>query len=366
MNIGIYGTGLAAKNFCGFLKKSGYNISGFITSGSERAKQFSEETGEACFLGLEDLLAAVPETNVMLVANANERHKAATIASLEKGLHVYCEKPMAPTLAESREMLEAESRSRGSLQIGFEYIHSTLPRRLRELQTEGFFGEMLSVSCLDSRGHWWSDDPDAPFEQVVKLRREKGGGIIYHCGIHQLDMLRAFLGEFEEVHTYRPTRNALPYYPDDVPDHVQVMLRGTSGALGSLEIFHNRAPSFYRRVPGMACDWSTMPGHEFRMSLVGTEGSCLADFYSGKLHLFGFDHQIKDTDLVRTEDYAPLPQNELHHDMNGMLNRYLKNLKAGQGALTPAADAYKTMVLATAVEKSISENRAVVISSVSD
>ncbi|MFP4156279.1 MAG: Gfo/Idh/MocA family protein [Opitutales bacterium] len=362
IKIAIYGTGRAGLGFLKFLQESGYAVSGLITSSRERAEGIEQETGVPGFVSLDELLEAVPDTTVALIANANDRHKEATIESLARGLHVYCEKPMAPTLEESRAMLEAEQASEGSLQIGFEYIHSLMPRRVRELRDEGFFGQVLTAGCLDSRGHWWAGKPDAPFEKQVKLRREVGGGIVFHCGIHQLDMLRAYLGEFEEVQAYRSASNALPYYPEDVPDHVQIMLRGAGGKLGSLEIFHNRAPTYYRSPLPEGRAYHELPGHEFRLSLTGSGGSCLADFYGAKLHLFKFDHERKETQLIGTEDFSDHPQNDLHHDMNGMLLRYLKRIERGEGPLTPAADAYKTMELATAVETSIAEKRAVRLS----
>jgi hypothetical protein len=74
-------------------------------------------------------------------------------------------------------------------------------------------------------------------------------------------------------------------------------------------------------------NWASVPGHEFRLSLMGTRASCLADFYGAKLHLFRYDHAAKDTVLERTEDFSCDPQNELHHDMTGFLKLYLENIE---------------------------------------
>ena len=202
-------------------------------------------------------------------------------------------------------------------------------------------------------------DPDGAVEDQIRLRRDQGGGIIYHCGIHQLDMLRAYLGEFTEVKAYTASQNGLSYYPKAIPDHVTVMLTGENGSLGQLEVFHNRAPTYYRGPLPEGKTYYSTPGHEFRLSLTGTQGSCIADFYGGKLHLFKFNHEKKETELFGTEDFTDMPQNERHHDMDGMFLRYLKRLEVGEGLPTPASDAYKTMVLATATELSIAEDRAV-------
>ncbi len=357
----LVGTGRVARGFLRDLKNFGVPCAGFVSGSRDRLEAFSKETGLPGFESLQALISARPETNTALIVNANHQHYGSTMEALGCGLHVLCEKPMAVTYEECAEMVAAAETSSGSLQINFEYIHSKMPRRLLALQREGFFGEILSASCTDSRGHWWSDTPDAPFDSQTRLRREKGGGIVFHCGIHQLDMLRAYFGDFARVQAFRSKRNALPFYPPDVPDHVLIVLETADGRAASLEIFHNRAPCWYRRHPQTSVHWAKTPGHEFRLSLVGSEASCLADFYGARLDLFRFDHAIKDTIIERTEDFSNDPQNELHHDMTGFLGRYLASIASGYGPLVPASDALGTMRLAFAVEESIATGCAVVV-----
>ena len=353
--IALIGTGRVARGFLRDLKAFCRPVSGFVTGSAARVADFSRESGLPGYTSLAELLAAHPGTNTALVINANHQHHAATLEALGHGLHVLCEKPRAATYAECEEMVRAAAASRGSLQINFEYIHSKMPRRLRELQREGVFGELVSASCVDSRGHWWSDAPDADPASQTRLRRELGGGIVFHCGIHQVDMLRAFFGDFARVQAFRSRRTSLPFYPADVPDHVNVQLETADGRHASLEIFHSRAPCWYRRHPQLPVNWAATPGHEFRLSLMGTEAACLADFYGAKLHLFRYDHAIKDTVLERTEDFSADGQNELHHDMTGFLKRYLDHLAAGRGALVPPEDALATMRHAFAIEQSIAQ-----------
>lgn len=360
----LIGTGRVARGFLRDLRAFGIEPSGFVSSGAGRIAAFEAESGLRGYPNLAELLDQHPEANTALVVNANHQHFQSAVSALDAGLHVLCEKPMAVTFEECREMVRVAERSSGSLQINFEYIHSKMPRRLMELFRSGFFGELISAACVDSRGHWWSDAPDADPAGQARLRRELGGGIVFHCGIHQLDMLRAFFGNFQKVTAFRSGRNSLPYYPEDVPDHVLLALETRDRRFASLEIFHNRAPCWYRRHPGFPVNWAATPGHEFQLSLMGTEASCLADFYGAKLHLFRYDHARKDTVLERTEDFASDSQNELHHDMTGFLRRYLESIAAGRGALVPASDALETMRTAFAAEESIATGMPVDIASV--
>jgi predicted dehydrogenase len=328
-------------------------VTGIVTTTAERRAELTAKYGLPAFAKVSEMMAAQPRALVVCVVNANDQHAPDTIAALEAGAHVYCEKPMAPTLAECAAMVAAEKRSGRHLQIGFEYMHGTMTSRLRQLVREGYFGELTWASVLDSRGHWWSDSPDVDRATIWKLDRQRGGGIIFHCGIHQLDMIRCYLGPIAEVTAFRPPKNALSFYPADVPDNVTLMLRAASGAVCNFQVFHNRAPTYYREVPRFNPDWRQVPGHEFSVALVGTKGSCHMQIYEEVLHLFRYDIANRDTIFDRTEVFAPNPPDKSHHDMHGLLVRFIRSVANGGGAIDPASEALETMRLAFAAEDAI-------------
>lgn len=350
IRVGIVGGGRVGEAFVRALQQEhDVELVGISASSAARRQELADRYGIRTFADIPALLAAQPE--FVCVVNATAEHAAATIAALEAGAHVYCEKPMALTLADCERMVAIAERTGRELQIGFEYMHGTMTSRLRQLVREGYFGELTWASVLDSRGHWWSDPPDAPAEQIWKLDRRRGGGIIFHCGIHQLDMIRCLLGPIAEITAYRPPRNVLPYYPADVPDNVTLMLRAESGAVCNFQVFHNRAPTYYREVPPFQPDWRTVPGHEFSVTLIGTEGSCVMQIYGETLHLFQFDHAAKDTKFDRTEVFSPNPPDKSHHDMHGLLMKFLRSGRA----VDPARDALETMRLAFAAEDAVAK-----------
>lgn len=328
-------------------------VTGIVTSTPERRAELTAKLGIPAYASVQEMMRATPKPLVVCVVNANEDHAPATIAALKAGAHVYCEKPMAPTLAECKAMVRAEQQSGMHLQIGFEYMHGTMTSRLRQLVAEGYFGELTWASVLDSRGHWWSDLPHADPKSIWKLDRKRGGGIIFHCGIHQLDMIRCYLGPIAEVTAFRPPHNVLPFYPSDVPDNVTLMLKAKTGAVCNFQVFHNRAPTYYREVPRFNPDWRQVPGHEFSVALVGTKASCHMQIYEEKLHLFRFDLKNKDTVFDRTEVFSPNPPSKSHHDMAGLLLRFIRGVASGGGAIDPASEALETMRLAFATEDAI-------------
>lgn len=357
VTIGIVGGGRVGAGFAKFLKTQpdDAKVVGIQTSTKARQDELSSTLGIPAFGTVEELMEKAKPT-IVAVVNANEDHYAATMTAMRMGAHVFCEKPMAPTLEESRLMVEAQEKYNRVLQIGFEYMHGTMTSRLRQLINDGFFGQVTWASVLDSRGHWASDSPSTPIEKVWKLDRKRGGGIIFHCGIHQLDMIRCYLGPIEEITAYRPPVNALSFYPSDVPDNVTLMLRAKSGAVCNFQVFHNRAPCYYRETNPWSPDWRQIPGHAFDVSVVGTKGSCEMQIYKEKLSLFKFDIAHRDTTLERIEDFAHHPANKSHHDMSGLLLAFIRNIAAGKGAIDPASEAYETMRIAYAAEDAIAKN----------
>jgi predicted dehydrogenase len=363
VTVAIVGGGRVGHGFLGHLAREERWIQtvGVVTRNAARQRELSNEFGVPAF-GSVDALLETTRPDVVCVVNANEDHAPATLAALKAGAHVLCEKPMAPTLAECEAMVAAEKASGKHLQIGFEYPFGTMTKRLRQLVDEGFFGAVTWASVLDSRGHWWSGDPHTDGSEYWKLDRARGGGIVFHCGIHQLDLIRGYLGDMESVTAFVADQKPLPYYPDDVPSNVTLMLKAKSGAVANFQIFHNRAPTWYRENPPFHPDWRQAPGHEFNISLVGTAGSCDMRIYEEKLHLFRFDHEKKDTVFERTEVFSPNHPNKSHHDMTGLLLNFIQRVRDGLGALVPASDALETMRLAYACEDAIARREPVQLS----
>lgn len=353
LRIGIVGGGNVGVHFSRDLcPRPEYDVVGIVTRSKERQQELANQFGYQGFSTLTDMLEACGNLDVVCVVNANHHHKADTLTALEAGCHVYLEKPMAPTLAECKEIVEAAETSSGSVQVGFEYIHGTMTGRIKQLIGEGYFGDVQWLSVVDSRGHWWAQNPYGKLEDIWKLDREKGGGIIFHCGIHQLDCIRNYVGRIATVQAFRPPVNPLSFYPKDVPANVTLMLTAESGAVINFQVMHDRAATWYREK-NYTPDYVHAPGHEFNISVIGTKGSCDMRIYDEELHLFKLDADQKENRFDRTELFKPNPHDKSHHDMSALLFAFLESVAAGEGAVDSVEDAYETMCLAYAAEDAI-------------
>jgi predicted dehydrogenase len=118
---------------------------------------------------LEDVLQD-PEVKLVFVTASNNAHKELTIAALEAGKAVMCEKPMATTLADAEAMVEAAERTKGFLQIGFELRYSHLYTAVKEWIDAGLLGRVLNAHCTYLTSAWGRD-------AVWRAASETSGGM---------------------------------------------------------------------------------------------------------------------------------------------------------------------------------------------
>ena len=352
----VIGVGPAGRNYLRELRTVwDVEVVGLVNRGVERREAVSRETGVPGFASLKDLLAGVSvRPRLAVIATANTTHKDLAIEAMEAGLDCFCEKPMAMTLDDCRLMLDAERRTGRRLQIGLEYRYGSMTSRVKALQDEGFFGTVRSVDAIDSRGHWWPERPDTPVEEVWRLNRATGGGPVLHCGIHQLDLLRHYAGEVAEVQAFCPPQS-LAFYPADIPDHFTLHLRFRGGAAGSLTVYHNIGPTWYRPIPPWVPRYHEVPGHFMDLRLTGSGGAAVAELYSEQLHLARYDIEHRETVYERSESFGHHHPNRSHHDTTGMIVRLCRSLAQGGGVLHSAEDSYRTTVLGMVCEEAVQE-----------
>lgn len=180
-----------------------------------------------------------PEVDVVDVALPNHLHREVVLAALEAGKHVICEKPLAPTPEQCKEMLDAATSAGVVNQIGFNWRLTPAVLLARKLIDDGTIGEIR-----DFRGFWLGEfgmDPSMPMTWRFQ-RTTAGSGALGDLGSHVIDYARYLVGEIREVvgveHTYineRPLENGRGTATVDVDDSTAFMLRFENGAHGYIE-----------------------------------------------------------------------------------------------------------------------------------
>jgi predicted dehydrogenase len=130
------------------------------------------------------------QLDAVAVITPNGTHKDIVIESLEAGKHVFCEKPMALTVADCNEMIGAVGRTRKALQIGTPRRHAPSYKKLIEIIRTRPVGQILQSSLFDYRGDWRVPEADeypagTPY---WRLDQTKSGGVAYEMGNHIIDV----------------------------------------------------------------------------------------------------------------------------------------------------------------------------------
>ena len=154
---------------------------------AEATARFAAEF-EANVYSSVEALAADPAVDVVYVASPVEHHAAQTIAGANAGKHVLVEKPMAPSLAECRSMIEAADRAGVQLVVGHSHSFDRPILRTRELIASGAYGAPKMIAAQ------YYTDFLYRLRRPAELDPDKGGGVILNQGAHQVDIVRLLAG----------------------------------------------------------------------------------------------------------------------------------------------------------------------------
>ena len=181
----------------------------------------------------------VADVDVFYNLGPNHVHPEPTIAALEAGTPVLCEKPMAPTLAAAERMAAAASEADATAAVGFNYRYVPAIQYAKRLIDAGELGEIRQF-----RGRYlqdWLVDPEAPASWRTDADRA-GSGALGDLGAHTIDLARFLVGEIERVSgqttTFvdeRPAADGEGTDPVTVDDAYSAQVRFTNGAAGTLE-----------------------------------------------------------------------------------------------------------------------------------
>jgi predicted dehydrogenase len=184
----------------------------------------------------EDLVAS-PRVAAVLIATSNDQHAPVALAALKAGKHVLCEKPLALSVAEAREMQRAAAESGLVTGVNFSYRQDPAVRFVADLLARGEIGRPTFLTVQYLQGNL--ADPQVPLTWR-RQARYAGMGIAGDLGSHLVDLCRYWIGEITAVTAH--TRTFVTERPDghgglgtvDVDDAVSFSCDFASGAMGVL------------------------------------------------------------------------------------------------------------------------------------
>jgi predicted dehydrogenase len=174
--------------------------------------------------------------DVLFVSLPNHLASEATIAGLQHGLHVFCEKPPGRAVEDIENVIEVERRNpRLKLKYGFNHRYHDSVIEVKRIIDAGQVGPIINIRGV------YGKSSIIPFSSGWRAeRRYAGGGILLDQGIHMLDMIRFFAGDFEEVKSF--VSNG--YWRHDVEDNAYAIMRSSSGCVAMI---HSTATQWQHR-----------------------------------------------------------------------------------------------------------------------
>jgi myo-inositol 2-dehydrogenase / D-chiro-inositol 1-dehydrogenase len=176
----------------------------------DRAASMAASTGATVAGTVEELIDSV---DAVFITTPNTQHTDLAVAAVEAGKHVFCEKPMATSLADAQRVLDAASERRTVFQVGHNRRFAPVYAKLKNLLTNSDGPHSAHVKM--NRGELikpvWVGDPSVT------------GGFLFETTIHMFDMMRFLFGEVSSLDAIGSTHE----YPE--VDDFSVLLRFESG-----------------------------------------------------------------------------------------------------------------------------------------
>ena len=195
LRVGIIGVGGIAngKHMPALSKLDTIEMVAFCDLIEERATKGAADFGTAdakVYTDYKEMLAEC-ELDVVHVLTPNSSHSEITVASLEAGAHVMCEKPMAKTAEQARAMVEAAKRTGKKLTIGYQSRYRSDSQYLKKMIEQGELGDVYFGKAQAIRRR------AVPTWGVFLNEELQGGGPLIDIGTHALDLTLWLMNNYE-------------------------------------------------------------------------------------------------------------------------------------------------------------------------
>jgi UDP-N-acetyl-2-amino-2-deoxyglucuronate dehydrogenase len=309
---------------------------GIAAHDTESAAMRAREYGSRAFAENDELLAC--ELDVVVVATPHPSHAELTIAALETGAHVLCEKPLAPEAREADAMIAAADRAGRLLGVCFQQRFRPVIAAARRLVDDGRLGALVRASIVDPLYR-----PNA-YYRAAGWRgtwKGEGGGVLMNQAPHTLDLLCHLAGPPVTVWGVAQRRAQ----PMEAEDTATALLLYEGGAVGTVAV-STLEPGVQR---------IELVGDRARIEIVG-EWIIFERFEPPiSEHLTNATEMFAEPERVAEAVELP-PGRGDHQDVHA---DFAAAVREGREPRVPARDALCSLELANAIVLSTHEERAV-------
>lgn len=287
------------------------------------AKELSEKFECNCFRNFKDV---INDENVdcVVVSVPNKFHAPISIAALENGKHVFCEKPLASNPKEAFAMVQAAEEHRCFLKTGSNLRYFPNVEKAKTLIDHDMIGTTLYL-----RG-WIGNSGEHISNSWYSSAEMSGGGTFLDNGVHLLDLVRLFLGEVETCFG----EVATSYWPiTPLEDNGFGIFRTSNGKTAFIQ-----------------SSWTEWAGYMY-LEIYGSNGSINIDCRNRQC----ITTLIEKSGERQLFDFSLLPPVSYEHEFD----EYVKALRAGRQPLASGFDGMRAVQMAYGVYESSQTKRLV-------
>lgn len=347
LNIAIVGAGsIAASHLKSFIPENGAQVVAIADVNQDAARARAEEFGVPNVYGDYREMLEQPDIDAVVVCVPNFLHAPVSLAALEKGKHVLCEKPMAIDEKDARAMVELAKERQKILMVGQNYRYHAEVQKVRELVEQGVLGRIYWVKVgwmrrkgIPGWGSWFTQ------------KDKSGGGCLIDIGVHMLDAGWYLMG------TPRPLTVAGSTFSAFGPEKRGLGGWGTPNHNGFFDV-DDGATAVIRFEGGAALtlDVSWAANHPDRMwiHVMGDKGG--VTMFDGPLTVY------QEVD-GRTEQWTPpVEPKDARHEV---ARHFVECCRTGQSPRSPGEDGLEVTRMLLGIYESSETGREVLLKDVS-
>lgn len=212
LNIGVIGIGVIAttKHIPALLKREDVKITVICDIDAAKAQKAKEDLGLADAKVCTDYKEACtdPDIDVIHVCTPNTSHHDITMLALNHGKHVHCEKPLALTYQDAKEMADTAKAKGLKLTSGTQWRYNPAPMRMKQMVQNGEFGDIYYVKSSQLRPR------RLPAYGVYTSKEGNGGGVLLDGGPHSIDLPMWLTDNYDVASVYGVTFDKMKNFPE--------------------------------------------------------------------------------------------------------------------------------------------------------
>lgn len=315
MKVAVIGCGsMGSVHANSYAKMAQVELVGVCDINEQAAQKLADRTGSKPYYSFEALIAEA-NPDVISICLPTPMHKEYVLKTAEAGKHVICEKPLAPSLEDAREMIDACEQKGVRLFVG--HVVRFFPdfKDLSNKIAANVIGKVGVAHTKRSGSH-----PGLARDWY----KHSAGGVILDLMIHDIDFVRGVLGEVKSVFGMNRVTEEM--------DYALVTLRFESGAIANLEGFWGYPGPFHTAV-------------EF----AGDKGILRADSRKTASMNIQKSNTANSGPAVVAIPQSPAMNDPYYYE----LSHFIDCIQSGEQAIVTAQDAYRAVEIGLAAAESI-------------